>query len=622
MTIRLLTPMQYGGFDLPSGKAIKLDPAIEGSKVAAGSAVFTTATPDWASDSRLPPVFSPLAPRTVEQVEALPGVDCLAAVNDAIASLQARGGGTLHMPFIGGVGYHVSNRIYIDSSNITILLEDNLTYTGTVGITAVIHFTGAISPARYIENPALIAPKRVRIDANGRNLIDYVHPTPGQPGAMHGVLFQFCKNIYLENIYVYNGASGGITTSFCLGGRLVNPEASDSMYDNGVYIYNNGEHYGLPTDSTPERWANIEVLNPRAWNCANHGLGIYGAINTTWINPKVWNCGNNLLNGPDGNPRAAGPAGGFGIEFDSANDPSALNDYRVSIQNIQVVGSTGYGLRSNCKGVRVVGGYITGTKKPTVFTDSVPPVWGSSVFVQHNATVDLVGVDISGSDLYGVRVAGSATQKPRVRIEGGRITGCLDRALYAINFDEFIVSPTTVVIGNGLIAGGTNSVELNNLPNNSGFGYASISGRFEGNGGQVIVAFGVGTVNLSAIRGHNNGVNLASANHTIYIDTATTTLIAGDILLTSNNGKQARILKTNGTIAKAVICRDTILGDQTSTVAPRADVAATILLADVYSAVAPAAAPSYFGQKWYDTALGKMYFAKGQGSVADWVILN
>jgi hypothetical protein len=439
---------------------------------------------------------------------------------------------------------------------------------------------------------------------------------------MHGVLFQYCKNIRLENIYVYNGISGGITLSYCLGGVLLNPEVSDVYYDNGIYIYNNGEHYGLPTASTPASWANIEVVNPIAWNCANHGLGIYGAIGTTWTNPKVWGCGNNTPTAPDGFARTAGPAGGIGVEFDSNTDPTAALDYRFTAINPQVTGSYGFAFRTNCIGTKVIGGFLRAPKKPAAYTDTVPAIWGSAAFVQNNGTLSIENVDIEASEQFGIRMSGTATQQPSLRVEGGRISGCVDRALYAVNFKEAYVSPHTIFHTNGTIAGGAAAIEMNNVPNYSGLGICRIAGQFESNGGQVAVCAGVGTVHLQGIRGHNNCANLASANHAIYIDTATTTLIASDILLTSTNAKQARVLRTGVTIAKAVIARESILGDQVSTTAPRADVAATTLIADVYSAVAPAAAPSYFGQKWYDTALGKMYFAKGQAAVGDWIILN
>lgn len=554
-------------------------------------------------------------------VKASPGVDCAPEVIQGLADLKANGGGILYFPRIGG--YVTKSRFLIDFSNITVVLEDDIRYTETSRIDAIFHFRGSISPVAYLDNVALIAPKRVTIDANGRNLVGYVQPAPGSPsGFMFGVYFQYCRNVTIQNIYAYNGIAGGIILQYCLGGKMINCEASDVLYDNGIYIYNNGEHYGLPTEANPASWANIEVINPKAWNCANHGLGIYGAIGTTWINPKIWNCGNNTPTGPDGFARAAGPAGGFGVEFDSNTDPGALLNYRCTVFGLQVTGSFGFGFRTNCIGTKIIGGFIRAPKKPTAYTDSVPAIWGTCAFVQNAGTLVIENVDMENSEQFGVRIQGTGTQQPKCRIEGCSITGCVDRALYAINFAEVYTSPNTIMSNNGTLAGGVRAIELNNVPNFAGSGLARISGQIDGNGGPVMSAAQVGTLHLLNIRGHNNGALLAATDHAIFIDGALTNLYASDILLSSTNARQARIIRTNVTIAKAVIARESILGDQTSTTAPRADVAATTLIADVFSAVAPAAAPLYFGQKWYDTALSKMYFAKGQAGVGDWIILN
>jgi hypothetical protein len=42
----------------------------------------------------------------------------------------------------------------------------------------------------------------------------------------------------------------------------------------------------------------------------------------------------------------------------------------------------------------------------------------------------------------------------------------------------------------------------------------------------------------------------------------------------------------------------------------------------VITAAAPTLAPDFTGQRWYDTAAGKFYMAKGQTGAVDWVILN
>jgi hypothetical protein len=556
-------------------------------------------------------------------VEAAPSVDCYPEVVAKLAVLKAAGGGTLRFPYIGGVGYHTSHKILVDFSNCTILLEDDVRYTGTAAIDAVFHFKGSISPANYIERPALIAPRRVKIDANGRNLVGYVQPAPGSAsGFMFGVWFQFCKQIALENIYVYNGIAGGIIGSYCLGGKLINPEVSDVYYDNGIYFYNNGEHYGLPSATDPSTWANIEVKNPKAWNCANHGLGIYGAIGVTYENPKVWNCGNNTVNGPDGFPRAAGPAGGIGIEFDSNTDPTAAQDYRCTIINPQVTGSYGFGIRTNCKGTEVRGGFVRGTKIPTNHTDVSPPIWGSGVFVQNNAEA-VITCDLIDNERHGIRAQGANTgsQFPAVRFDA-MIKGSGQEAIQAVGIALVSVAPTARLVSNGLTgpaAAGAGYVTVNINNNIAGYnqnaGSALISGRYDDNGGQVAQTNAVGLVDLKAITGNNNcNTMTAGAKHAIYVPTAVT-LTASTIMLTGT--AQTRVLKVDA-CTKAVLDRQSILGDQTSTSSPRADVVATTLIGELVSTSSPATAPSFIGQRAINTATGQSFVAKGQASATDW----
>lgn len=557
-------------------------------------------------------------------IAAQPGIDCSQQVSAAIESLRAQGGGTLHFPYIGGVGYHISQRILIDFSDVTVILEDDLRYTGTSPIPAVIHFRGAISPARYIDNVSLVAPRRVTIDGNGRNLVGYVQPAPGSPsGTMFCVWFQFCRNIHLENIYAYNGIAGGIIGSYCLGGKLVNPEASDVLYDNGIYFYNNGEHYGLPSENDPSTWANIEVKNAKAWNCANHGVGVYGAIGVTYENPKVWNCGNNQPTGADGQPRAAGPAGGIGIEFDSNTDPEALLDYRCTIINPQVTRSWGFGIRTNCRGTEVRGGFVRGSRIPTAYTDDATvPIWGSGVFVQNNASA-VVTCDIVDCQRHGIRVQGGTGQFPTLRFDG-LIQNSAYEAIQGVSVGNVVIAPTSRFVDNGrtgpnAATSGYFTVNINNSVLNTDGGYVALSGRFDNNGGQVAQINRIGDVDLRAISGKNNcSVMTAAARHAIYIPnsvniTASTIMLIGSAM--------TRILKVDAS-TKAIIDRQSILGDQTNAALPRADVVSTNLIADVFSTAAPSAAPAYANQRWVDTNLNKVYWAKAASSAADWLILN
>lgn len=564
------------------------------------------------------------ASNNVEYISASSGEDCLAEVTQKIANLKAKGGGFLYFPYIGNGGYKTSGQIKATGiDNLTIVLLDDLTYTGTTGLDSVLLVEGEISPARYCESPALISYNGAKIDGNARNLVGYVHPTPGQPGAMMCVLFRYCKNIEISNIYAYNGASGGITVQYALGGTLNNCSASDTLYDNGIYVYNNGEHYGTVNDTTPERWANIQIKNAKAWNCANHGIGIYGAVGCTIDNPKVWNCGNNTINGPDGFPRAAGPAGGIGLEYDSTTDPNALRDYRITVNNPQVTGSFGFGLRTNCKGTKVNGGFVRGTKIPTNHTDDpTVPIWGSGLFVQTAGEAEFTGIKVENSERHGLRVQGNsaAGKYPTVKFDGD-ITGSVAEAVQAIGITYVSISPTSRISDNGQVAGGKTAVNIANQAMNSGNGTVVLAGRYDNNGGSLATLPSIGTIDLTkGISGHNNCGQLASAFHAIYVGSCGT-VQAANIQLTSTNSKQARILKVDAS-TKAVIDRKSILGDQTNATQPRAEVVSTTFIGDVISTAAPSAAPAYIGQQWLKTDTGTVYVAKGQASAADWVALN
>jgi hypothetical protein len=552
-------------------------------------------------------------------VIASPGVDCISTINVGLAQLKAQGGGILYFPPIGGVGYSISDRIYVDFSNCVIILDDNLKTTATTvrvssgGVPnqrdGVILFVG--TSTAYLNNCALISNVGVTIDCNGRNITNYTHDAFAG-GNYAGVQFSLCNRPVCKNIYVYNGLAFCINFGYTPGGLIDNCDASDSVNENGIQVTSNKEHFAVISETDPTTWSNTRTVNCRAWNCRNHGIGSFGAVGVTHYNPKVWNCGNN-----DGTSQA-GPAGGINVEYDQVN---ASFNYRVKIINPEVTRSWGFGIRTNCVGTQVIGGFVKGTRKPTNYTDGTPAIWGSSVFVQNAATIDISGLDIDGSDLFGVRGNGSGSLFPKIKFNGS-IKNCVDRAIYVISFAELFVDPLTFFSNNGTTSGGVPTIEANNTVANIDGGILRIGGRFEINGGQVLKTDRVGFIDIDNVRGRNNNNSLAATDHAIFITGANTELQAANVLLTSTNARQARIIRSNGTISKAVIDRDSILGDQTNTTAPRADITATTLIGDVFATAAPATAPLYLGQKWYDTTNFKMYFAKGQASSADWVILN
>ncbi|HEX8300534.1 hypothetical protein [Sphingomonas sp.] len=71
-----------------------------------------------------------LASWTIQQFGTVtPGVDCSAVIADALTYIAAYGGGVLRFPKIG-VPYETETRIVIDFSNIVVVLEEGITYTG------------------------------------------------------------------------------------------------------------------------------------------------------------------------------------------------------------------------------------------------------------------------------------------------------------------------------------------------------------------------------------------------------------------------------------------------------------------------------------------------------------
>ena len=437
-------------------------------------------------------------------------------------------------------------------------------------------------------------------------------------GSRHGVLFQFCKNVYLANIHADNCLAGGITGSYVIGGTLDNPVASNIRYDNGVMFYNNGEHYGAMSDTTTDTWCNVTINNARAYNCANHGVSTYGAIGVTWNSPKVWNCGNNTKTAPNGLDRAAGPAGGVGVEFDSNTDVNALLNYRTTINNPQVTGSYGFGIRTNARGTKVTGGFVRNTKVPTAYAADEPanPIWGYGVFVQNNGTLNATQLGIESSERGGLRMQGGTNQYPEAVFDG-TIRDCVGRAIYGVGIGALTTSPASRFTNNGSQAGGATVVDLTNSALNASAGRATISGIFENNGGSVLSSASLGSLNLSQIQGKNNGANLASAFHAIYVSSGVE-VTANTINLTSTNSKQARILKVDA-CDKAVIDRSSILGDQTRADLPRAEVSSTLLIGEVCTSADPTSAPSYLGQKFVNYATGDTWHAKGTSGVGDWV---
>lgn len=584
-----------------------------------------------------------------------PGVDALALINLALADIKANGGGTLLLPRIGGVGYYVSNPILVDFDNCTVEYDDHVKLTRTTApnptLTSiedyrqwacVFIFTGNLftTPKTYIANPQLIAKRPgLVVDGNGRNITGFTYVVGGV-GSHHAVLFQFCTDPYAEKVYAYSGLVGGITFSYCPGNRSEYCSASHSVYDNGIYVFNNAEHIRTFSDTDKSTWSNGVHIGARAWNCPNHGLGIYGAVGVTYVDPKIWNCGNNT------GTHLSGPAGGLGIEYDPGYPG---RDYRFTAINAHVSGSYGFGIRTNCRGTRVTG-KVEKTLIPTNYADPSPYIWGSAVFVQSGASECDFDVEIVGSERYGLRLAGGdsaaftasiagtvltvsavssgtlavgqqlggANVPPGIYVTslgtgtggigtynlsrsatvastsilsgtypGGRfnlkVTDCATRAVFGIGVSDVEITPDSVFSWNGdpAVTATNASVDIYNTAANLNGGRVACAGEFNDNWLGVGSFGNLRHLNIAkGISGHNNGKAWASAFHGIYIAQAIGLVEAANIYLDDVNSKQARIVFFQITAGRVVIDRRSIRGPQTNLSKPSAEVLATVFIGE------------------------------------------
>lgn len=503
--------------------------------------------------------------------------DDLASIQEAVDYVSAIGGGIVYFPQTLSGAYKISNAILVSTSNVILFLDNNITLTKTTATSispcSAIRIIGTSS--NFISNVGVIANRPITIDCNGRNVTGYTHVPGGDSSVVdhHGILTRFTRNIVFKNIYAYNGLIGGIIVSYSLGGTIDDCSASHSVYDNGIYIYGNGEQIVAFSDIDPSTWSGVKVNRAKAWNCANHGLGIYGAVGVTYTNPKIWNCGNNT------GTAGAGPAGGLGIEFDGTN---ATRNYRFLATDVEVSGSFGFGIRTNCRGTTIKGGFVTGVKIPTNYTDTSPAIWGSGVFIQNVTDCD-VDVDIFACERVGLRVQGDTAKYPEVKYKG-KIETCAERAIYGIGINDIVLDASNVYRNNGsasnTTAGSFYTIDINNAALNVNAGTAQLAGRFDNNYGGCISSSSLGVLDITkGISGINNCAAYASAFHAIYVQSVVE-LKASNILLSSTNSKQARVLKVDAS-TRAYIDRASILGDQTNAAAPKAEVVSTTFIGDM-----------------------------------------
>lgn len=523
----------------------------------------------------------------VKVISAVPGEDVLPKVNAALAEMKLKGGGHLIFPKIGGVGYTVSDWIRVDFDNCVIELNDNIKLTKntvrqTMGVTnpntgspntpnlfdGLFVFRGTTTA--YLKGCALFSRNRSKVDGNGAAIQaqgDYVHDAFAN-GNYSAVQFTMCERPVIHGIVSENSLSFGIQMGYSPGGIISECEGNAPVHENGIQVTANAEHIRTFSDTDQHTWGNYRILNCSARNCPNHGIGSFGAVGVYILNPRVNGCGNNS------GTSQAGPAGGINVEHDMVN---VTRNYRAEIHAPQVTSSFGFSIRTNCVGTKVIGGFARNTKKPTNYTESNPTIWGSAVFVQGAATIDLIDFDIEGSERVGIRAnQASGNLYPSVNVIGGKITGCKERAIYAIGFANFSISPTTEISNNGDTASTSNphlyTLEFNNLAGNTDEGFLNIQGIYKDNQGPVATVSRVGTVTLDNIDGGENNQNTSSAAiHAFFIDSVFKHFHVGKVHQSANNIKMSRVIRCSGSFGRIYANPDTVTGFQTGSQLPKLD---------------------------------------------------
>lgn len=583
---------------------------------------------------------------------ATSSVDSYPLIAAAVAKAKAAGGGTVVLPHIGGGGYRVSEVVVVDFDDCTILVDDDVSLTKTTALAAVGpdaasasgvngismcvfaflgKLTGPTENRRYIKRPRLIGLRKIRIDGNGSNCTDYTYSV-GSAGNHLSVLFFGTINAECRNIYAYNGLVGCVTTGYSPGAIVEDCDASHSVYDNGIYSLQNMEHLAALDENDPATWGNQRIINCRAWECRNHGIGSFGSVGTVVVNPKIWNCGNNTPQSDGaGGYIDAGPAGGLGIEY---NNSDPLRNYHFTAINPEVTGSYGFGIRTNCKGTRIIGGFVRGTKLPTSYAfSSLYDTWGHGIFVQSGADA-VIECDTEGNARDGIYMIGE-THAPSLRYKG-RIAGNERRAITGFGVALLDMSTDCSVIGNGT-AGATPSspvyaIEINNSPSNTDAGTVIIAGRFDDNLIAVANVERVALWDLSkGIRGHNNLAGYATPGVAIRSTGVVGRAAIANILLTNANALTGRLVVLQAaSYVDADI--DSVNGQYTNNTVPSVDLSAltpNAIYSDHYRAlggVAPTFRPLKFGQKLIDTSgsggVRPIYFATGVSDPSDWARLN
>jgi len=390
-----------------------------------------------------------------------PGVDCVALIRLARDAVKLKGGGVIWLPKIGGVGYVVSGQILVDFSDCLVLLEDDIKLSGTAA-GSVFRFAG-LSNTQRISNVSLVGTNKPKIDGNALGTAGYVYSLVDNFYCC--VIFLYCDNWLIQNVYAYNGLVNCIRTHSCGKGLDIDCDTSHALYDNGHSIDFDPAGTSGWVENNPATSASVDIVRPRAWNCRGLGVAAYGSTRVLVDNPRIWNCGN------DDAGAYAVTGGGISIEVDVSN--TITRDSRVVVNNPQIDDCYGTGIACFVPGAVVNGGKIELMKKAVVKADPTGRT-GSAFWVTGKGSIDIRGTVLSkcqGPSIYGLAVGGFY---PSITFDG-TIEDGLSNAILGRGVSFIKLSPKSIIRRCG--SSTSNYIFIDN----TGAGYNPL-------GGQVIIS--------------------------------------------------------------------------------------------------------------------------------------
>jgi len=249
------------------------------------------------------PLFQKVYPQWFGSVSG----DSYNAITGAIAALKNFGGGILEIPKKGSA-YEVSNDLLVDFGDITIIINEDMTYTKTdfsVDETFKLwHIKGEF--ATPISNVKIIGNGCV-LNGNGSNATNYTYDINEAVTFFHCCIFmKYVENFLIENVICDDGLVNSLEVASCRYGVIKNCKVKNSNYDNGMTIslsyttVYDGENY--------DDINNIFIENCIAEDCVDLGFTSYQSSHVTFKDCIAYRCGN------DGSAGQFNRGGGFSAE--------------------------------------------------------------------------------------------------------------------------------------------------------------------------------------------------------------------------------------------------------------------------------------------------------------------